>query len=122
MIIPGSSRVSVFSNRFESATEPSWGLGQTKRPMVPRNRSRQARSQGRDLLNAARDGYVYRAKGKGQVTLLKRDKDLVLKIRPAYVHSPEMAEVAQIFRLKPGLDKYKIKSELTEEANQEEAW
>ncbi len=33
--------------------------------------------QGRDLLNAGKDGYVYRAKGKGQVTLLKREKDLV---------------------------------------------
>ena len=39
--------------------------------------------QGRDLLNAAHDGYVYRAKGNGQMTLLKREKDLVLKIRPA---------------------------------------
>ncbi len=74
--------------------------------------------QGRDLLNAAKDGYVYRAKGPGKVVLLKRDKDLVLKIRPAFVHSPEMAEVARIFRLKPGLSIYKIKSELTEEANQ----
>ena len=73
--------------------------------------------QGRDLLNAAHDGYVYRAKGKGQLSLLKRDKDLVLKIRPAFVHSPEMAEVARIFRLKPGKSMYKIKSELTDEAN-----
>jgi hypothetical protein len=74
--------------------------------------------QGRDLLNAAKDGYVYRAKGEGQLTLLKREKDLMLKIRPAYVHSPEMEEVARIFRLTPGLSMYKIKSELTEEANQ----
>jgi hypothetical protein len=73
--------------------------------------------QGRDLLNAARDGYVFRAKEKGQVRLLKRDKDLVLKIRPEYVHSPEMAEVVRIFHLKPGLMFYKIKSELTEEVN-----
>ena len=29
--------------------------------------------QGRDLLNAAKDGYVYRA-GNGQVTLLKRER------------------------------------------------
>jgi hypothetical protein len=73
--------------------------------------------QGRDLLNAAKDGYVYRAKGQGKLTLLKREKDLVLKIRPAFVNSPEMAEVARIFRLKPGRKMYKIKSELTEEAN-----
>jgi hypothetical protein len=72
--------------------------------------------QGRDLLNAAKDGYVYRAKGKGRVTLLKREKDLVLKIRPEFVDSPEMAEVARIFDLKPRQKLYKIKSELSEEA------
>jgi hypothetical protein len=74
--------------------------------------------QGRDLLNAAREGYVYRARGEGQVTLLKREKELFLRIRPAYVHSPEMAELARIFRMTPGLNRYRIKSELTEEANQ----
>ena len=73
--------------------------------------------EGRDLLGAAHDGYVYRAKADGQMTLLKREKDLMLRIRPAFVNSPEMAEVARIFKLKPGLDMYKIKSELTEEAN-----
>ena len=53
------------------------------------------------------------------MTLLKREKELILKIRPAYVHSPEMEEVARIFHLTPGLSKYRIKSELTEEANAE---
>src|SRR5262249_42830084 len=52
--------------------------------------------QGRDLLNAAKDGYVYRPQGEGQVTLLKREKGLYLRIRDPYVHSPEMEEVAQI--------------------------
>jgi hypothetical protein len=70
---------------------------------------------GRDVLNAAKDGYVYRARGPDQMTLLKRDKELVLKIRPAYVRSPEMAEVARIFRLIPGRSKYRIKSELAAE-------
>jgi hypothetical protein len=74
--------------------------------------------RGRDLLNAAHDGYVYRTKGQGRMTLLKREKDLVLKIRPQFVDSPEMAEVARIFRLVPGQKMYKIKSELTEEANE----
>ena len=73
--------------------------------------------QGRDLLNAAKDGYVYRAKGADQMTLLKREKGLFLKVREPYVHSPEMAEVARIFHLTPGLNKYRIKSELSEEAN-----
>ena len=53
------------------------------------------------------------------MTLLKREKDLFLKIRPAYVHSPEMEEVARIFHLTPGLSKYRIKSELSEEADRE---
>ena len=74
--------------------------------------------RGRDLLDAARDGYVYRADPKDQVTLLKRDKGLYLRIRPAYVNSPEMQEVAKIFHLTPGLSKYRIKSELNEEVNQ----
>jgi hypothetical protein len=73
--------------------------------------------QGRDLLNAAKDGYVYRPRGDGQVTLLKREKGLYLRVRPPYVHSPEMQEVAHIFRLTPGLSAYQIKSELSEEAN-----
>jgi hypothetical protein len=71
--------------------------------------------QGRDLLNAARDGYVYRTRGTDQMTLLKREKTMVLKINPADARSPELAEVARIFGLTPGLTKYKIKSELTAE-------
>jgi hypothetical protein len=45
---------------------------------------------GRDLLNAAKDGYVYRAQTDGQMTLRKREKELYLRIRPAFVDSPEM--------------------------------
>ena len=71
--------------------------------------------QGRDLLNAAKDGYVYRSRSDGQLTLLKREKELFLRIRPAFVESPEMREVARIFHLTPGMSKYKIKSELVEE-------
>jgi hypothetical protein len=72
----------------------------------------------RDLLEAARDGYVYRADPKEEVKLLKREKGLYLRIRPPYVDSPEMQEVAKIFHLTPGLSKYRIKSELNEEVNQ----
>jgi hypothetical protein len=69
--------------------------------------------QGRDLLTAAHDGYVFRARGQGEVTLLKRQKELMLRVFPEYVQSPEMAEVAQIFHLVPGRSTYRIKSELT---------
>jgi hypothetical protein len=72
--------------------------------------------QGRDLLNAAKDGYVYRPQAQGRVTLLKREKRLYLRVRDPYVHSPEMAEMARIFRLTPGLSQYQIKSELSDEA------
>ncbi len=74
--------------------------------------------QGRDLLNAARDGYVYRARGEGQMTLLKREKELFLKIHPLYVDSPEIQEAARIFHLAAGRSRYKMKSELAEEADQ----
>lgn len=76
---------------------------------------------GRDLLNAAKDGYVYRAQGDGQVVLRKREKQLFLRIRDDYVHSPEMFEIAHLFHLTPGLNKYKIKSELSDEANRKQA-
>ncbi len=74
---------------------------------------------GRDLINAAHDGYVFRPQGDNRVTLYKREKDLYLRIRPAFVNSPEMAEVARIFRLIPGRDRYRIKPELSEEAIQD---
>jgi hypothetical protein len=76
----------------------------------------QSAVQGRDLLNAAHDGYVYRNRGEGQMTVLKREKGLYLRIRDPYIHSPEMEEVARIFRLIPAQPKYRIKSELTEDA------
>jgi hypothetical protein len=74
--------------------------------------------KGRDLLGAAEGGYVYRAHPENQVTLLKREKGLYLKIRPAFVDSPEMKEIARIFHVTPGLSKYRIKSELNDELNQ----
>ncbi|AMV38650.1 hypothetical protein [Planctomyces sp. SH-PL62] len=71
---------------------------------------------GDDLLNAAEKGYVFRHKGEGQYTLVKRDKGLVMKIRPEFVNAPEMLEVERIFGLRPGLSGYRIKSDLTENA------
>jgi hypothetical protein len=73
--------------------------------------------KGHDLLDAAREGYVYRAQRDGQVTVRKRERGLYLTIRPDYVNSPEMQEITRIFRLTPGLSKYRIRSELKDEAN-----
>jgi hypothetical protein len=72
---------------------------------------------GRDFLNAAKDAYVYRVQGDGNLSLLKMEKGLYLRVLPEYVQSPEMQEVAPIFRLTPGLSAYQIKPELSEEAN-----
>lgn len=71
---------------------------------------------GDDLLNAAKEGFVYRQKGGGQFALLKRDKGLVLKIRPGNEESPELREIERIFRLRPGLASYRVKSDLMENA------
>lgn len=76
-----------------------------------------SRVYGRDILDAAKDGYVFRAKGDSESLLQKREKGLVLRVRPAAVESEEMRELARIFHLTPGLSRYKIKSELAEEAN-----
>src|SRR5947208_17098468 len=48
------------------------------------------------------------------MALLKKEKGLVLRIRPQYVDSPEMQELARIFRIRPGLGTYRVKSELAE--------
>ncbi len=104
------------SLRDRDATELAFGTGdESDDSSDPMARST---VKARDLLEAARDGYVYRADPKEEVKLLKREKGLYLKIRPAYVDSPEMQEVAKIFHLTPGLSKYRIKSELNEEVNQ----
>lgn len=71
--------------------------------------------KGGDLLEAAKDGYVYRTRADGKATLLRREKGLILKLRPGAQSLPEFAELARVFRLTPGLTKYRVKSELTEE-------
>jgi hypothetical protein len=69
---------------------------------------------GDDLLSAAKDGYVFRAKGGEGMTLFKREKELVLHVHPEYLDSPELREFTRIFRVRPGLRTYRIKSELVE--------
>jgi hypothetical protein len=103
------------SLRDRDATELAFGTGDesgdSSDPMPASS------VEGRDLLNAARDGYAFRAPKKDEVTLVKREKGLYLRVRPAYVNSPEMVEIERIFHLTPGLTKYRIRSELTEEVN-----
>jgi hypothetical protein len=72
--------------------------------------------QGSDLLNAAKDGYVFRSKLGDKMAVYKREKELTLKIRSPFTQSPEMAELASIFHLTPGLGRFKIDSELRPDA------
>jgi hypothetical protein len=70
---------------------------------------------GGDLINASKENYVFRESGEKHMTVHKQEKTLVLRVRTEHVNSPEMLELARIFRLKPGLSLYKIKSELSGE-------
>jgi hypothetical protein len=70
--------------------------------------------RGDDLLSAAKEGYVFRARGEKGMALLKRDKVLVLHVHKEFLDSPELEEFTRIFRVRPGLRTYRIKSELTE--------
>jgi hypothetical protein len=73
--------------------------------------------RGADLLTAAKDGYVFRSRTENRMALVKRDRGLVLKVRPAFVDSPEMYALAEVFRFTPGRRVYRIKSELTSDAS-----
>ena len=64
------------------------------------------------VLEAAKAGYEYRRDDGGATwTLTKKTQQPVLHVHPAAVASPEMREFARVFRLKPGLTKYDIKSD-----------
>lgn len=68
---------------------------------------------GGDLVAATKEDYVFREGSDKRMTVHKLEKALVLRVRMEDVDSAEMAELARIFRLKPGLPIYKIKSELS---------
>jgi hypothetical protein len=74
---------------------------------------------GRDVVEAAKDGNRFKAEANGKMRLVKRQRELFLRIQEEYARSPEMLEVEKIFRLTPGLKRYRIKSELSEDANHE---
>jgi hypothetical protein len=71
---------------------------------------------GKDLIEAAKEGYVFRRRGEGRMVLLKREKSLVMRVHRDYVDSPEMHELARVFRFRPGLARYRIKSEFSRNA------
>src|SRR5262249_34326071 len=73
--------------------------------------------QAHDLRRAARDGYVDRDRADALLALIMKETGRVGFIRPEDVDSPEMAGVARIYRLKPGVGRYRLKPDLREQAN-----
>jgi hypothetical protein len=71
------------------------------------------RVRGGDLVNAARENYVFRKDDNDRMTVRKRERTLILRVREQDRQAPEILEFARIFRLKPGQTIYKIKSELS---------
>lgn len=69
--------------------------------------------QGRDLVSAQKDDFYFRETEDGRMTVRKQEKMLILRIRLEDIDSPEVHEMCRIFRLKPGQNVYKVKSELS---------
>jgi hypothetical protein len=66
----------------------------------------------RDVVEAAKNGYVYRPNDQGTTwTLVRKNQQSVLRIAPEAVNSPEMQDFARVFRLRPGLTQYDITQE-----------
>jgi len=66
---------------------------------------------GRDIVEAAKSGYEYRHGDGGTWTLLRKTTQPVLLVDPQAAESAEMREVAQAFKLKPGLTRFPITQE-----------
>ncbi len=111
-----SSGASTCSRRSTTEGGPRSASRRPRTSRGPPTRSPSSLVEGRDLLGAAKDGYVYRDKGNGRMALYKRDRGLELKIRSPFNRSPEARELAEIFNLTPGLNRYRIESELEPDA------
>lgn len=65
-----------------------------------------------DVIEAAKSGFEYRRDSNGKTwSLMRKTQQPVLRISPDAIASPEWLIVTQIFKLKPGLDKYDITQE-----------
>lgn len=66
-----------------------------------------------DVIEAAKSGLEYRPDADGKTwSLMKKTQQPVLRVDPAAIDSPDMRAVTQIFKLKPGLEKYDITQEV----------
>lgn len=59
------------------------------------------------VADAAKNGFEYRRNEEGWV-LVKQEKKLILKLTPAGISSPEIAEFVELLNLKPGQDRYEL--------------
>jgi len=67
---------------------------------------------GRDIVEAAKNGYEYRADDKGQGWVLyKKTQQPVLLVDPQALDSAEFQEVVKAFKLRPGVTKFPITQE-----------
>ena len=67
---------------------------------------------GRDIVEAAKNGYEYRPDDKGPGwTLYKKTQQPVLLVDPQAVDSVDMREVARVFKLRAGVTKFPITQE-----------
>lgn len=61
------------------------------------------------VVEAAKSGFEYQPKDDGKAwVLVKRERRLVLQVNPVGRGSPEMAELACLLNLQPGLARYEI--------------
>jgi hypothetical protein len=60
------------------------------------------------LVEAEKNGYEYRQHGNDSWVLIKRDRQLELKIEPATAASPEALELCQLLHLRPGVLSYRV--------------
>lgn len=65
---------------------------------------------GGDVLQAAKDGYVFRTSGE-TATLQKRERSVVLKFNLSELHAPDVVRVIALLGLRPGQVMYKVRSE-----------
>jgi hypothetical protein len=60
------------------------------------------------LVEAAKNGYEYRPQADGSRALIKRDRRLMLHLRPTAVGRPEAQELCGLLHLQPGKSAYEI--------------
>jgi len=65
-----------------------------------------------DIIEAAKNGYEYRPDDNGKTwSLIRKTQQPVMRISPGAVETQDLHTLHQVFKLKPGLNKYDITQE-----------